>query len=160
MASGRRPVTMRRADSGTAIVRSPAPAFKAPRPARIAAPVMPRLPATIRTCPFLPLLESFGRRGIMRWMLFRFINRHGDRIIAAMGKGNGHPPCQFRKTFRENDFRFPIGTVADLDIAMQQSRFSNGFPDSLFSRKPHREMLRRILPRTAVNHFLRREHTL
>src|ERR1035437_3035087 len=122
MASGRRPVTMRRADSGTAIVRSPAPAFKAPRPARIAAPVMPRLPPTIRTWPFLPLLESFGRRGIMRRMsmarrgtayraptLRFFINRHRDGVIAAMGKGDGHPKRQFCKTLREDHLGLSVG---------------------------------------------------
>ncbi len=63
MASGRAVVTIGAIDPGQNTVTRPAPPLNAARAARIAAPALPRDPATTATRPKSPLCESMGRTG-------------------------------------------------------------------------------------------------
>ena len=66
MISRARPSSTGSNDPAAASVVSPAPARAAAVAASSAAPVLPREPATTRTCPKVPLFESRGRGGSIR----------------------------------------------------------------------------------------------
>ena len=68
MYSGAPAATVGTQDPGVATVTRPAPDRRAPTPARHAAPVFPRDPATINTCPQSPLWAPGGRAGMRRRM--------------------------------------------------------------------------------------------
>src|SRR5438552_4165073 len=74
-----------------------------------------------------------------------------------MRKRNGNAAGQVCKPPRKDHFRLSIGSIAHLNIAVQEPRLANGFPHSFFGRKANGKVLRRILPRPAINDFLGRK---